>query len=98
MYQKCVGNYPDSWDKSCAQQRAALTKCSEEQQVVGILKYVKQHCSKQILDYDECLSANQTEPEKCVNALRELYFCTEATSAAYRQQQQSAPAQEKKDE
>lgn len=30
MYQKCVENYPDTWDKSCAQQKKALTKCSEE--------------------------------------------------------------------
>lgn len=30
MYQKCVENYPHSWDKSCMQQKKALTKCSEE--------------------------------------------------------------------
>lgn len=30
MYQKCVENYPHSWDKSCMQQKRALTKCSEE--------------------------------------------------------------------
>jgi hypothetical protein len=30
MYQKCVVNYPETWDKSCAQQKRALTKCSEE--------------------------------------------------------------------
>ncbi|CDH58613.1 hypothetical protein RO3G_02276 [Lichtheimia corymbifera JMRC:FSU:9682] len=96
MYQKCVGNYPDSWDKSCVQQRNALTKCSEEH--VGILKYVKQHCTSQIKAYDECLSANQTEPEKCVSALRELYLCTEATSAAYRQQQSKNDATDAKDQ
>jgi hypothetical protein len=37
--------------------------------------------------YDECLNANPEDPEKCVNALKELYFCTEATSIAYRDQQ-----------
>ncbi|KAG2226009.1 hypothetical protein INT45_002475 [Circinella minor] len=86
MYQKCVENYPHNWDKSCVQQKNALTKCSEEN--VGILKYVKEHCSKQVKDYDDCLSANQSEPEKCIQALKELYFCTETTSAAYRQQHQ----------
>lgn len=30
MYQKCVENYPHSWDKSCKQQKNALNKCSEE--------------------------------------------------------------------
>lgn len=65
---------------------------------VGILKYVKQHCTSQIKAYDECLSANQTEPEKCVAALRELYLCTEATSAAYRQQQSKNDASDAKDQ
>ncbi|CAO3608089.1 unnamed protein product [Cunninghamella blakesleeana] len=82
MYQNCIENYPNSWDKSCIQQKKALTKCSEEN--VGILKFVKQHCAKFILAYDECLSANSEEPEKCVQALKELYYCTEATSAVYK--------------
>jgi hypothetical protein len=30
MYQSCVENYPNTWDKSCLQQKRALTKCSEE--------------------------------------------------------------------
>lgn len=30
MYQKCVENNPDNWDKACIQQKRALTKCSEE--------------------------------------------------------------------
>ncbi|KAI8340579.1 hypothetical protein BC941DRAFT_347509 [Chlamydoabsidia padenii] len=85
MYQRCVENYPNSWDKSCLQQKRALTKCSEEN--VGILKFVKQHCTKPIMAYDECLNANPENPEQCVNALKELYFCTEATSIAYRDQQ-----------
>ncbi|KAI8376284.1 uncharacterized protein BYT42DRAFT_498973 [Radiomyces spectabilis] len=102
MYQKCVENYPQSWDKSCLQQKRALTKCSEEN--VGILKYVKQHCLAPIKAYDECLAANSENPEACVKALKELYFCTEATTIAYRDQQAkenkqepSAAAEAKKD-
>lgn len=30
MYQKCIENYPHTWDKSCMQQKKALTKCSED--------------------------------------------------------------------
>ncbi|KAI9307148.1 hypothetical protein BJ944DRAFT_158586 [Cunninghamella echinulata] len=85
MYQNCIENYPNSWDKSCIQQKKALTKCSEEN--VGILKYVKQHCGKSILAYDECLATNANEPEKCVQALKDLYYCTEATSAVYKERQ-----------
>lgn len=55
---------------------------------MGILKYVKEHCTKEIKAYDLCLETNSTEPEKCVQALKDLYICTEATSAAYRKQQQ----------
>ena len=55
---------------------------------VGILKYVKQHCGKFILAYDECLKTNSEEPEKCVQALKELYYCTEATSAVYKERQE----------
>ncbi|CAM0142386.1 hypothetical protein VKS41_002120 [Umbelopsis sp. WA50703] len=91
MYQKCVENYPDTWDKSCAQQKKALTKCSEEN--VGILKYVKQHCTPQIKLYDTCLQENANEPEVCIQALKELYFCTEVTAMNYRQSQQQPPAE-----
>jgi hypothetical protein len=41
----------------------------------------------QINAYDRCLSANSENPEECVQALKELYFCTEATSIAYRDQE-----------
>ncbi|KAI8070352.1 hypothetical protein BC940DRAFT_317686 [Gongronella butleri] len=85
MYQRCVENYPNNWDKACLQQKRALTKCSEDN--VGILKFVKQHCIKPIEAYDQCLAANPDDPEQCVKALKELYFCTEATSIAYRDQQ-----------
>ncbi|KAI8047830.1 uncharacterized protein B0P05DRAFT_565215 [Gilbertella persicaria] len=84
-YQKCVENYPHSWDKSCMQQKQALTKCSEEN--VGILKFVKQHCSSQINAYDQCLAANAEKPDECIQALRDLYLCTEAASVTYREQQ-----------
>lgn len=30
MYQKCVENYPETWDQSCRQQKNALNKCSED--------------------------------------------------------------------
>ncbi|KAG0170323.1 hypothetical protein DFQ28_010811 [Apophysomyces sp. BC1034] len=84
MYQKCVENYPQSWDKSCMQQKRALTKCSEDN--IGILKYVKQHCSTQIKAYDACLMANPEDPEQCVQALKALYLCTEATSIVYQEE------------
>lgn len=54
---------------------------------VGILKFVKERCTNQINSYDNCLKANSENPEECVQALKELYFCTEATSIAYRDQQ-----------
>lgn len=54
---------------------------------VGILKFVKEHCTMQINAYDKCLSVNSEKPEECVQALKELYFCTEATSIAYRDEQ-----------
>ncbi|KAG1107701.1 hypothetical protein G6F42_016273 [Rhizopus arrhizus] len=85
MYQKCVEIYPHSWDKSCMQQKKALTKCSEDN--VGILKFVKEHCTMQINAYDKCLSANSEKPDECVQVLKELYFCTEATSLRYRDQE-----------
>ncbi|KAI7870781.1 hypothetical protein BDF14DRAFT_1720275 [Spinellus fusiger] len=85
MYQRCIENYPQTWDKSCLQQKRALTKCSEEN--VGILKFVKNQCVLQIKAYDACLASHQEDPEKCVQALKELYFCTEATSIAYRDQE-----------
>jgi hypothetical protein len=59
---------------------------------VGVLKYVKQHCTPQIKTYDTCLQENSNEPEKCIQALKELYFCTEVTAMNYRQSQQPPAA------
>jgi hypothetical protein len=42
--------------------------------------------------YDTCLQENSNEPEKCIQALKELYFCTEVTAMNYRQSQQSPAA------
>ncbi|ORY99032.1 hypothetical protein BCR43DRAFT_488605 [Syncephalastrum racemosum] len=85
MYQKCVENNPENWDKACVQQKRALTKCSEEN--VGIVKYVKQHCEEQIKAYDSCLTAKTAEPEQCLQQLKDLALCTEATAIAYREQE-----------
>jgi hypothetical protein len=43
------------------------------------------------------LNANPENPEQCMNALKELYFCTEATSIAYRDQQAKDQGQQKKE-
>lgn len=69
---------------------------------VGILKFVKEHCTMQINAYDKCLSANSEKPDECVQVLKELYFCTEATSLRYRDQEKekqeaAAAATAKKD-
>ncbi|RUS20833.1 hypothetical protein BC937DRAFT_94282 [Endogone sp. FLAS-F59071] len=85
MYQRCVESYPNDWDKQCLQQRRALTKCSDEN--VGVLRFVKERCSSQVTAYDLCLGANAAEPEKCIDALRQLYLCTEVAATSFRQQQ-----------
>jgi hypothetical protein len=54
----------------------------------------------QINAYDKCLAVNSEKPDECVQALKELYFCTEATSIAYRDQEkakQEAAKETKKD-
>ncbi|ORX45709.1 hypothetical protein DM01DRAFT_257728 [Hesseltinella vesiculosa] len=95
MYQKCIENYPNNWDKACLQQKRALTKCSDDN--VGILKYVKQQCIKPIEAYDQCLTANPDEPERCIQALKDLHACTEATANAYREQQKTSAEEVKSD-
>lgn len=43
--------------------------------------------------YDACLQENANEPEVCIQALKELYFCTEVTAMNYRQSQQQPSAE-----
>ncbi|KAL1921500.1 uncharacterized protein VTP21DRAFT_11216 [Calcarisporiella thermophila] len=86
VYQDCVNRNPKNWESACIQQKKALTKCSEDH--VPVLKFVKSRCSAQISGYDTCLSENASEPEKCIDALKELYFCTEAASAAFKMEEQ----------
>ena len=53
----------------------------------------------QINAYDKCLSANSEKPDECVQVLKELYFCTEATSLRYRdQEKEKQEAAAKKDQ
>ncbi|OZJ03673.1 hypothetical protein BZG36_03541 [Bifiguratus adelaidae] len=81
MYQKCIDSHPDNWSQACFRERRALTKCSEDN--VGILKFVKRHCGNSIDAYDKCLADHAEEPEKCMEPLKDLWLCTEASSAAY---------------
>jgi hypothetical protein len=48
----------------------------------------------QINAYDQCLAVNSEKPDECVQALKELYFCTEATSIAYRDQEKAKQEQQ----
>ncbi|CAO3671616.1 unnamed protein product [Rhizopus stolonifer] len=84
MYQKCVENYPETWDQSCRQQKNALNKCSEDN--VGIIKYVKTQCTPQINAYDRCLKENTEDPRVCIPVFKDLYICTEAASVTFKEQ------------
>ncbi|KAI8970966.1 hypothetical protein BDB01DRAFT_813143 [Pilobolus umbonatus] len=84
-YQDCVENNPHTWDKACLVQKKALTVCSEEN--VGVLKYVKKQCTKQINAYDECIAVNTENPHDCIAALKEIYYCTEESMKAYQASQ-----------
>ncbi|KAG9285440.1 hypothetical protein G9A89_010915 [Geosiphon pyriformis] len=77
-YQLCVENHPQDWSSACIKEKHELTKCSDEN--VTELRDVKQKCHLTILGYDECLSKNFAEPEKCIEQLKALYHCTEAAT------------------
>ncbi|KAK9762291.1 hypothetical protein K7432_012122 [Basidiobolus ranarum] len=75
LYQSCIERNPETWETDCLQQRQDLTKCSEDN--VGSLKEVRLKCAYAVQDYEACLTSNQSEPEKCIATLRELYECTQ---------------------
>ncbi|KAJ1915169.1 hypothetical protein IWQ60_006756 [Tieghemiomyces parasiticus] len=81
-YNSCVHDNPKDWYTTCVQQRHALTQCSEEH--VTLLKTVKQKCSAVITVYDRCVKEHDDTPDKCVQALLDLYRCTQ--NAAQKQE------------
>ncbi|KAI9500638.1 hypothetical protein GGI25_004084 [Coemansia spiralis] len=75
-YASCVDNHEETWKTECAELRKALTKCTDEN--VTLMKMVRMSCQPVIDRYQGCLNKNQKTPQVCVDALRDLYECTES--------------------
>ncbi|KAJ1976582.1 hypothetical protein H4R35_002641 [Dimargaris xerosporica] len=75
LYTDCIDANPKDWNRACAQERAALTQCSNQH--VTLLKKVKAECRAVIQRYDACVSTHPDDPARCVEALRDLYRCTQ---------------------
>lgn len=43
---------------------------------VSVLRNIKKECGGIISKYDQCLSKNTSQPEKCIEALQDLYHCS----------------------
>ncbi|CAG8449094.1 6250_t:CDS:2 [Ambispora gerdemannii] len=80
QYQRCVEKNPHDWHTNslCLTLKKELTKCADEN--IKELREVKQKCNSSIVEYDQCLSKNAKEPEKCIEQLKALYYCTEAAA------------------
>ncbi|KAJ2824472.1 hypothetical protein FBU31_003984 [Coemansia sp. 'formosensis'] len=75
-YASCVDSHGDTWKTDCLDLRKALTECSDKN--VTLMKMVRLSCQPVIDKYQECLSRNSQTPQVCVDALRDLYECTES--------------------
>ncbi|KAJ2877572.1 hypothetical protein GGI21_000407 [Coemansia aciculifera] len=75
-YASCVESHGDSWKTDCLDLRKALTECSDKN--VTLMKMVRLSCQPVIDRYQECLNRNAQSPQVCIDALRDLYECTES--------------------
>ncbi|KAJ2078111.1 hypothetical protein H4R24_004702 [Coemansia sp. RSA 988] len=74
-YASCVDSHEDTWRTDCVELRKALTKCTDDN--VTLMKMVRLSCQPMIDRYQSCLEKNDKDPTVCVDALRNLYQCTE---------------------
>ncbi|KAJ2759316.1 hypothetical protein IWQ56_005769 [Coemansia nantahalensis] len=74
-YAACVDKHGETWKTDCAELRRALTKCTDEN--VTLMKMVRMSCQPIIDRYQTCLTSNAKDPSVCIDALRDLYECTE---------------------
>ncbi|KAJ2460586.1 hypothetical protein GGF42_000746 [Coemansia sp. RSA 2424] len=75
-YASCVDRHGDTWKTDCLDLRKALTECSDKN--VTLMKMVRLSCQPVIDKYQDCLNRNPQSPQVCVDALRDLYECTES--------------------
>ncbi|KAJ2489616.1 hypothetical protein IWW37_003828 [Coemansia sp. RSA 2050] len=75
-YASCVDSHGETWRTDCLGLRKALTECSDKN--VTLMKMVRLSCQPAIDRYQECLSKNSQAPHVCIDALRDLYECTES--------------------
>ncbi|KAI9015096.1 hypothetical protein BC832DRAFT_528262 [Gaertneriomyces semiglobifer] len=80
FFTQCFEKNPNDWESVCAKEKAAVTKCAEEN--VTSLRLVKQRCASEITTYQTCLQENPTNPTACSGTLKQLYDCHNAVTQA----------------
>ncbi|KAJ2785186.1 hypothetical protein H4R18_000637 [Coemansia javaensis] len=75
-YAACVDAHSETWKTECAGLRQALASCTDKN--VTLVKMVRMSCQPVIDRYQACVAKNERDPSVCIDAMRDLYECTES--------------------
>ncbi|OMJ10408.1 hypothetical protein AYI70_g7890 [Smittium culicis] len=73
-FYECVETNQTDWKFKCSDLETALSKCSEKYSKKLLLARSK--CQTFVNNYETCIKSNQSDPQVCINQLKDLYNCT----------------------
>ena len=74
MFGECVQQFPYTWQMDCESQRRKLAKCAETKPEIV---HIKTECGKEFVQYERCMTENQTDAEKCSLEYSRFSQCAE---------------------
>lgn len=74
----CVAEFPDTWHLDCENQRLKLQRCFQSNETV--IK-VKEKCDPEFSVYEDCITRNPQEMERCTSEFQKFISCADRVAA-----------------
>ncbi|CAJ1075260.1 coiled-coil-helix-coiled-coil-helix domain-containing protein 5 [Xyrichtys novacula] len=73
-YGSCVASNPSTWQEKCHDLKMKVAQCTSSHPVI---QKIRQDCSKQFVEFEQCLRENQHQPTSCSPHVARFLGCAE---------------------
>ncbi|XP_056144630.1 coiled-coil-helix-coiled-coil-helix domain-containing protein 5 [Lampris incognitus] len=73
-YGSCVASHPSTWQHQCHALKMKVAECTSSHPVI---QKIRSSCSKEFMEFDQCLRINQAKPDSCSPHVTRFLCCAE---------------------
>ncbi|XP_053708390.1 coiled-coil-helix-coiled-coil-helix domain-containing protein 5 [Synchiropus splendidus] len=73
-YGACVAANPSSWQQQCHHLKMKVSQCTSSHPVI---QKIRQECTKEFQEFEQCLRENQNTPTSCTSHVSRFLGCAE---------------------